>query len=74
MHAQSRAGNTSAVQSLYDENEDFNNSIDDTHEICVVLESEFWPSAVLFQMEPETYRLRLAEFKTEAEGPEAVNS
>ena len=74
MHAQSRAGNTSAVQSLYDENEDFNNSIDDAHEICVVLESEFWPSAVLFQMEPETYRLRLAEFRTETEGSEAVSS
>ena len=67
MHAQSRANNAGATQSLYDENQDFNNSIDDTHEICVVLEAEFWPSAVLFQMEPETYRLRLAEFKTEIE-------
>ena len=74
MHVQSRAGNNSVVQSLYDENQDFNNSIDDNHEICVILEAEFWPSAVLFQMEPETYRLRLAEFKTETEGSETVNS
>ena len=74
MHAQSRANNAGTAQSLYDENQDFNNSIDDTHEICVVLEAEFWPSAVLFQMEPETYRLRLAEFKTETEGSEAVDS
>ena len=74
MHAQSRVDNAGTIQSLYDENQDFNNSIDDTHEICVILEAEFWPSAVLFQMEPETYRLRLAEFKTETEGSEAVNS
>ena len=74
MHAQSRAGNAGATQSLYDENEEFNNSIDDTHEICVIFEAEFWPSAVLFQMEPETYRLRLAEFKTETEESEAVDS
>ena len=73
MHTQSRAGNNSVVQSLYDENQDFNNSIDDNHEICAILEAEFWPSAVLFQMEPETYRLRLAEFKTETEGLETVN-
>ena len=74
MHAQSRAGNTSVIQSLYDENEDCNNSIDDAHEICVVLAAEFWPSAVLFQMEPETYRLRLAEFRTENEESEAADS
>lgn len=74
MHAQSRANNAGSIQSLYDDNPDFNNSIDDTHEICVVLEAEFWPSAVLFQMEPETYRLRLAEFKTETEESEAVDS
>jgi hypothetical protein len=74
MHAQSRANNDGTAQSLYDENQDFNNSIDDSHEICVILEAEFWPSAVLFQMEPETYRLRLAEFKIEIEGSEAVDS
>ena len=74
MHAQSRANNAGAAQSLYVENQDFNNSIDDTHEICVILEAEFWPSAVLFQMEPETYRLRLAEFKTETEESEVADS
>ena len=74
MHAQSRVNNAGSTQSLYDDNPGFNNSIDDTHEICVILEAEFWPSAVLFQIEPETYRLRLAEFKTETEESEAVDS
>ena len=74
MHAQSHAGNIGVGQPSYDENQDFNNFIDDTNEICVILEAEFRPSAVLFEMEPETYRLRLAEFRTEIEGSEAVDS
>ena len=66
VHVQDRTVNASAGQSLYEANQDFNDFIDQSHEICIVLESDFWPSEVLFQMEPETYRSQLAAFRTEA--------
>jgi len=39
-----------------------------------IYEVEFRPSEVLFQMEPETYRVYLAEFDAEVEGAEGSTS
>jgi hypothetical protein len=55
----------------YDENTAFNESVDDSFGTIRIFESEFRPSEVLFQMEPETYRVYLAEFasaNTESRG------
>ena len=57
---------TAARETSYDENLDFNRSIDESHGSFRVLDAEFRPSEVLFQMEPETYRIHLAEFDSEA--------
>lgn len=74
VHVQDRTVHATTGQSLYDNNLDFNNFIDENHEICTILEAEFLPSDVLFQMEPETYRLRLAEFIAGAEGLEEMDA
>ena len=55
-------------RALYDDNPAFNESVDDTHGMIRIFDVEFRPSDVLFQMEPETYRVYLAEFNPEAEG------
>jgi hypothetical protein len=47
----------------YDENGSFNDSVDETHGVIRIFDSEFWPSEVLFRMEPESYRIYLAEFQ-----------
>jgi abortive infection Abi-like protein len=52
---------------LYDDYPEFNESVDETHGIVRVFDAEFRPSAVLYQMEPETYRVYLAEFDGEAD-------
>jgi hypothetical protein len=44
--------------------------VDDTHGLIRIFEAEFKPSEILFQMEPETYRVYLSEFKLEASGDE----
>jgi hypothetical protein len=41
--------------------------VDEEHGIIRIYEAEFRPSEVLFQMEPETYRVYLAEFDAEDE-------
>lgn len=51
----------------YDENSEFNDHIDEIHDIICILGVEFRPSEVLFQMEPETYRIYLADFNAEPE-------
>jgi hypothetical protein len=56
---------------LYDDNPEFNDSVDEEHGMIRIYEAEFRPSEVLFQMEPESYRLYLAEFGAEAEDGEA---
>jgi hypothetical protein len=48
---------------------DFNDSIDELYGTIRIYEAEFRPSEVLFQMEPESYRVYLAEFRTESENP-----
>ncbi len=58
-------------RALYDENEAFNESVDETHGPIRILEAEFRASEILFQMEPESYRIYAAEFDGEAEGAAA---
>jgi len=58
---------------LYDDNPEFNDSVDEAHGVVRIFEVEFRPSEVLFQMEPESYRVYLAEFDAEAEKDEATN-
>jgi hypothetical protein len=66
VHQQDRLPRPSG-RALYDENVDFNAVIDEVHDIIRIYEVEFRPSDVLFQMEPETYRIYLGEFATERE-------
>jgi hypothetical protein len=58
-------------RAIYDEHSAFNTYVDDAHGTIRIFEAEFRSSDVLFQMEPETYRVYLAEFDAEAEGAEA---
>ena len=55
-------------RALYEENVAFNDSVDETHGMINIFDVQFRPSDVLFQMEPETYRVYLAEFDAETEG------
>jgi hypothetical protein len=68
VHRQGRAAHASA-RKLYESNASFNEAVDEAHEMIRIYEVEFRPSEVLFQMEPESYRVYLAEFVSEAEAP-----
>ena len=57
---------------LYEDNSEFNESVDEAHGMIRIYEVGFRPSEVLFQMEPESYRVYLAEFDAEAEKAEAT--
>lgn len=59
-------------RALYDESPDFNESVDEAHGMIRIYDVEFRPSEVLFQMEPESYRVYLAEFDGEAEDGDAA--
>src|ERR1700730_3858777 len=59
-------------RALYEENSAFNDSVDEAHGIIRILDVEFRPSEVLHQMEPETYRVYLAEFDAESESADPV--
>lgn len=61
----------SSTRVRYDDNLAFNDSVDEAHGMIRIYEVEFPPSEVLFQMEPETYRVYLAEFDAGAESEEA---
>jgi hypothetical protein len=54
----------------YDDNVDFNDSLDDALGVIRIYDVELRPSAILYQMEPETYRIYLAEFKAEVRSAE----
>lgn len=58
-------------RALYAANQAFNDSIDEAHGPIRVLEIEFRASEVLFQLEPETYRIYATEFDAEAERVDA---
>lgn len=48
---------------IFDNNTAFNDSVDEMYGGKIrIFEAEFRPSEVLFQMEPETYQVYLAEF------------
>lgn len=61
VHRQDRTP-AASPRALYDENPTFNASVDEAHEMVRIYDVEFRPSEVLFQMEPESYRVYLAEF------------
>jgi hypothetical protein len=52
-------------RATYEDNAEFNESVDESHGMIRIFDSEFRPSEILFQMEPETYRVYLAEFDSE---------
>lgn len=70
VHRQDRKLPTSPRAPYYD-NPEFNDSVDEAHGMIRIYDVEFRPSEVLFQMEPESYRVYLADFDAEAEKPEA---
>ncbi|MGE5481550.1 MAG: abortive infection family protein [Bacteroidota bacterium] len=55
----------------YDENTEFNDHVDKVHGVIRIFDVEFRPSEVLFQMEPETYRIYLADFCGQAESEQS---
>jgi hypothetical protein len=68
VHRQDRTPPPSpSPQAMYEDNVAFNDSVDESHGMIRIFDAEFRPSEVLFQMEPETYRVYLAEFDQEAE-------
>ena len=52
-------------RAMYEDNAAFNDSVDEAHGMIRIFDAEFRPSEVLFQMEPETYRVYLADFDSE---------
>jgi hypothetical protein len=76
VHKQDRASPNSLnlPRKQYDDNPEFNESIDEAYGTVRIYDIEFRPSEILFQMEPESYRVYLAEFDAEAEKPESDNA
>ncbi|MBN1869530.1 MAG: abortive infection family protein [Candidatus Omnitrophica bacterium] len=58
-------------RALYEDNSAFNDFVDESFGSIRIFEIEFRASEILFQMEPESYRIYLAEFKEQAESAEA---
>ena len=54
--------NHTSFPATYDENSDFNESLDKVFGPFQIFEIELRPSEVLFKLEPESYRIYLAEF------------
>lgn len=50
---------------LYNQNGQFNDFVDDRHETVRIFDVEFAPSYILFQMEPDTYRIHMTNFGVE---------
>lgn len=72
LHRVHRQDRTPSLRPIFENNGDFNNYVDESLGPIVIFDVEFRPSEVLFQMEPESYRIYLAEFdrgNTEASGP-----
>ena len=53
-------------------NLEFDEYIDENHDVMQVFEAEFLASAILFQMEPNSYRIFLAEFLKESRDSEGM--
>ena len=72
LHRVHRQDRTPSLESTFENNEAFNDHIDESCGPVTILDVELKPSEILFQMEPESYRIYLAEFddsKAEASGP-----
>jgi hypothetical protein len=67
VHRQDRAPLPSP-RALYEGNAAFNDHVDEAHDTIRIFDVEFQPSEVLYQMEPETYRVYLADFDAKAGG------
>ena len=66
VHRQDRIRPVS-TQLAYEDNPEFNDSIDELHKQVRIFEEEFDPSRILFEMAPEPYRVALAEFAQESQ-------
>jgi hypothetical protein len=64
VHCQDRTPSLSP-RAMYENNTAFNDSVDEAHGMIRIFDAEFRPSEVLFQMEPESYRVYLSEFGSE---------
>jgi hypothetical protein len=76
LHRVHRQGRTPppSPRVLYDDNPEFNESVDEAHDVVRIFNEEFPPSRVLFELAPEPYRVYLAEFETgRAEADNAGN-
>ena len=71
VHRQDRESSSPAGES-FDENGPFNDYVDEASGPVRVFEVEFRASEVLFRMEPETYRIYLAEFDGDNSDAEAL--
>ena len=71
IHRQDRTPSASP-RAQYDDNTEFNDSVDEAHGMIRIYDVEFRPSEVLFQMEPESYRVYLAEFEREPQETEDI--
>jgi len=70
VHRQDRTA-PAVARALYDDNSAFNDSVDGSFGPIRIFDIEFRASEVLFQMEPQSYRIYLAEFDEETEGAKA---
>ena len=66
VHRQDRISPATMTPS-FDDNSTFNESLDENFGPFRVFDIEFRPSEVLFSLEPETYRIYLAEYDGESE-------
>jgi hypothetical protein len=71
IHRQDRALSPPA-RDVYDASQGFNEFVDEAHGPIRIFESEFRASEVLFHMEPESYRIHLAEYDGGAGDAEPV--
>ncbi len=71
VHRQDR-GPSPPPRVLYEASPAFNESVDEAHGVIRIYGAEFRPSEVLFNLEPETYRVYLAEFDAEADPGEDI--
>jgi len=73
VHRQDRAPPTASV-SRFEDHAAFNDALDEEIGAVQIREVSFRPSEVLFRMEPETYRIYLAEFGGDAEPEESIQA
>ena len=70
VHRQDRTAHQSPT-TRYDDSPEFNEFVDEAHESIRIYDVTFRPSEVLFQMEPESYRVYFTEFSAKPEDGDA---